>query len=68
MPLTVTEKAHWRDRIAERVGRRIEAIRSAHPAVFERVEVVRVLSDQVALEDQRRQCRTRLFRPNPNLA
>jgi hypothetical protein len=36
--LTVTEKEHWRQRISARIGRRIEAIKSKHPAMFERVK------------------------------
>ena len=35
--LTVTEKQHWRDRIAARIGRSIEGIKARHPALFERV-------------------------------
>jgi hypothetical protein len=35
--LTVTEKTFWKERIAARIARRIEAIRAAHPALFERV-------------------------------
>jgi hypothetical protein len=35
--LTVTEKAFWKERIAARIDRRIEAIRARHPALFERV-------------------------------
>jgi hypothetical protein len=35
--LTVTEKNFWKERIAARIARRIEAIRAAHPALFERV-------------------------------
>jgi hypothetical protein len=36
--LTVTEKEHWKTRIAARIGKRIEAIKSGHPALFERVK------------------------------
>jgi hypothetical protein len=35
--LTVTEKQHWRDTIAARIARRVEAIKGAHPALFDRV-------------------------------
>src|SRR3954451_1994830 len=35
--LTMTEKEHWKGRISARIDRRIEAIRSRHPALFERV-------------------------------
>src|SRR4051794_19092133 len=35
--LTVTEKTHWKDRIALRIARRVEAIRAQHPALFDRV-------------------------------
>ena len=36
--LTVTEKTFWKDRIAARIAKRIEAIQAAHPALFERVK------------------------------
>jgi hypothetical protein len=36
--LTVTEKTFWKDRIAARIAKRIEAIQVAHPALFERVK------------------------------
>jgi hypothetical protein len=36
--LTVTEKEHWRQRISARIGKTIEAIKSKHPALFERVK------------------------------
>jgi hypothetical protein len=35
--LTVTEKSHWRDRIAARIARSAERIKSRHPALFDRV-------------------------------
>jgi hypothetical protein len=35
--LTVTEKQHWKDRIAARIARRVEAIKAEHPALFDRV-------------------------------
>ena len=35
--LTVTEKQHWRDRIAARIEVAAEKIRSAHPALLDRV-------------------------------
>jgi hypothetical protein len=35
--LTVTEKTFWKDGIAARIARRIEAIQAAHPALFDRV-------------------------------
>jgi hypothetical protein len=37
MPLSVTEKQHWRDAIARRIDRRVESLRAAHPALFERL-------------------------------
>jgi hypothetical protein len=36
--LTVTEKTFWKERIAARIAKRIEAIQAAHPALFERVK------------------------------
>jgi hypothetical protein len=36
--LTVTEKERWRQRISARIGKRIEAIKAQHPAMFERVK------------------------------
>lgn len=36
--LTVTEKNHWRDRIAARIGKAIERIKAQHPALFDRVK------------------------------
>jgi hypothetical protein len=36
--LTVTEKEFWKERIAARIEKRIEAIRAQHPALFERVK------------------------------
>src|SRR5205823_999259 len=35
--LTVTEKSRWRDRIAARIDRAAERIKSRHPALFDRV-------------------------------
>jgi hypothetical protein len=35
--LTVTEKSHWRDRIAARIAKAIERIKARHPALFDRV-------------------------------
>jgi hypothetical protein len=35
--LTVTEKAHWKDRIAARIGKAIERVKARHPALFDRV-------------------------------
>ena len=35
--LTITEKEHWKARISARIDKRIEAIKSRHPALFERV-------------------------------
>jgi hypothetical protein len=36
--LTVTEKEHWKERIAARMQKRVEAIKAQHPALFERVK------------------------------
>ncbi len=35
--LSVTEKNHWRDRIAVRIDRSVERIKTRHPALFDRV-------------------------------
>ena len=35
--LTVTEKSHWRDRIAARIDRAVERIKARHPALFDRL-------------------------------
>jgi hypothetical protein len=35
--LTVTEKEHWKDRIAKRIDRQIERIKAEQPTVFETV-------------------------------
>ena len=35
--LTVTEKSHWRDRIAARIEKAAERVRARHPALFDRV-------------------------------
>jgi hypothetical protein len=35
--LTVTEKSHWRDRIAARIEKAVERIKAHHPALFARV-------------------------------
>ena len=37
MGLTVTEKEHWKDRIARRIDKRIEAISAEDPNLFDRV-------------------------------
>ena len=37
MPLTVTEKEHWRQRIAARIERRIEALAAGDPGLMDRV-------------------------------
>jgi hypothetical protein len=36
--LTVSEKTFWKERIAARIERRVEAIKAQHPALFERVK------------------------------
>ena len=36
--LTVTEKEHWKNRIARRIDKRIEAITADDPNFFERIE------------------------------
>jgi hypothetical protein len=36
--LTVTEKEHWKDRIARRIDKRVEAITAADPNFFDRIE------------------------------
>ena len=35
--LTVTEKSHWRDRIAVKIDWSIERVRARHPALFDRL-------------------------------
>ena len=35
--LTVTEKSHWRDRIAARIDKAVERIKARHPALFDRI-------------------------------
>ncbi len=35
--LTVTEKAHWKDRIAARIDNAVERVKARHPALFDRV-------------------------------
>ncbi|WP_435011926.1 hypothetical protein P12x_006160 (plasmid) [Tundrisphaera lichenicola] len=35
--LTVTEKSHWRDRIAARIAKAAERIKARHPTLFDRV-------------------------------
>jgi hypothetical protein len=35
--LTVTEKSHWRDRIAVRIQKAVERIKARHPALFDRI-------------------------------
>ena len=35
--LTVTEKNHWRQRLAARINKAAERIRGRHPALFDRV-------------------------------
>ena len=36
--LTVTEKQHWKERIAKRIDRRIEALCASEPSLMDRVE------------------------------
>jgi hypothetical protein len=36
--LTVTEKEFWKERIAARIARRVEAIQATNPALFERMK------------------------------
>ena len=36
--LTITEKEFWKERIAARIERRVEAIKAKHPALFERMK------------------------------
>ena len=35
--LTVSEKSHWRDRLAARIQKAVERIRARHPALFDRI-------------------------------
>ncbi len=35
--LSVTEKNHWRDRIAARIDKAVERVKARHPALFDRV-------------------------------
>jgi len=35
--LTVTEKTHWKDRIAARIDRAVERVKARHPTLFDRV-------------------------------
>ncbi len=35
--LTVTEKTHWRDRIAAKIDKAIERVKARHPALFDRL-------------------------------
>jgi len=35
--LSVTEKTHWKDRIAARIDKAVERVKSRHPALFDRV-------------------------------
>jgi hypothetical protein len=37
MPLTVSEKQHWRDRISRRIDKKIDAIKARDPGVFDRI-------------------------------
>src|SRR4051794_33544050 len=36
--LTVTEKEHWKQRIAARIEKRVEAIKARNPAPFDRIK------------------------------
>ena len=38
MPLTNTEKQHWRDRIAKRIDKKIAGITALEPGLFSRIE------------------------------
>ncbi|CAN5909110.1 hypothetical protein BH23PLA1_BH23PLA1_42610 [soil metagenome] len=38
MPLTVAEKTHWRDRIAARIERKVEALTAGDPGLFDRIK------------------------------
>ncbi len=38
MPLTVTEKAHWRERIAAKIERHVETLTARDPGLFERIQ------------------------------
>ena len=38
MPLTTTEKQHWRDRIAKRIDKKIAGITALEPGLFSRIE------------------------------
>ena len=38
MPLTVTEKEHWRQRIAAKIERRIEVLAAGEPGLLDRVQ------------------------------
>jgi hypothetical protein len=38
MPLTVTEKEHWKDRISNRIEKRIEQLQAAEPNLKDRVD------------------------------
>ena len=38
MPLTVTEKEHWKDRISNRIEKRIEQLQAAEPNLKDRID------------------------------
>ncbi len=38
MPLTVTEKEHWRQRIAAKIERHVETLTARDPGLFDRIQ------------------------------
>ena len=64
MPLTVSEKEHWRDRISKRIDKKIAAITARDPGLFDRIAgnararsiqslgIAELIAEQDQLEEQ----------------
>ena len=71
MPLTVSEKEHWRDRIAKRIDKKISGITSRHPQLFQSIRaqardkavaalgLTELLAEQHQIEQQKKELEDR---------
>ncbi len=71
MPLTTTEKQHWRDRIGKRIDKKIAAITALEPGLFSRIEseararsiqslgIAELMAEQERVEQQQKSLESR---------
>lgn len=71
MPLTTTEKQHWRDRIGKRIDKKIAVITALEPGLFARIEseararaieslgIAELMAEQERIEQQQKSLESR---------